>query len=763
MTTLLVAGIALAQLAPPEELAFSTHQDGVCGHCGRAKTAALRTAAGMLGLGPQDFADDPVGGGGPDLEGPTDVLHNKLDLELVPSTQTIIGSNEMTVLSLTNGLSEFTFRLRSQYVITSATCNGVPITITNVSTTTRRATLDKAYNAGEQFVLAIAYNGVASSKGYGSIEFTSQGGQPLIYTLSEPYYAYTWWPCKDADVGEAGDNSDKFTLEMAVTVPDTLVVASNGVLQGVDPLPGAKRYRWKSDYPIVTYLVSFAATNYNTWSKSFNYGGGSMPVEFFIYPGSDTPGNRAAWELCIPMLGTFSEVYGLYPFINEKYGICQFGFSGGMEHQTITGQGGFGQSLTAHELAHQWWGDAVTCKTWHDIWLNEGFATYSEAIWEEKKPGSTGLPALFAAMDARRPSQVSGTVYRYDTSSINAIFSSNYAYRKGGWVLHQLRKVVGDAKFFEILAAYRAAYEGSAATTDDLLAVAESVSGMELDWFFDEWVYNGGAPAYASGWQTVNINGQDYLRLRLRQSQVGTYPVFTMPVDVRVNYSGGSQTVTIWNDAATEHFVVPINAPATGVVVDENNWILATGKTSEAYVNGPPKVVQASPAPGAVIPASSAPSNLSVTFSEDVTLAPVSFTVVSSGGSVPFTFAYSPVNFTATLEFGAALAAGEYTVTVHDAIVSAAASIPLDGELGAPAKLPSGEGLPGGNAVYTFKIGVLGDVNGDGKVDQQDLGALLGAFGTCVGQPGYLAAADFDNSGCIDQADLGVLLSNWTG
>src|SRR5262249_52979922 len=160
----------------------------------------------------------------------------------------------------------------------------------------------------------------------------------------------------------------------------------------------------------------FAATNFSTWTRQFNHPGGSMPVVFNVYPGDDTSATRASLDKVITMLGTLGDLYGPYPFINEKDGVYEFNFGGGMEHQTDTGQGFFDEVVTVHELGHQWWGDNVTCKTWSDIWLNEGFATYTEALWEEHKPGSTGFPALRSAMVGRRWG-TSGTVYRTVTTS----------------------------------------------------------------------------------------------------------------------------------------------------------------------------------------------------------------------------------------------------------------------------------------------------------------------------------------------------------
>ncbi|RMF78526.1 MAG: hypothetical protein D6744_10005, partial [Planctomycetota bacterium] len=697
----------------------------------------------------------------------TDVLHYDLEIEIDPNHQTIDGVNTITVRSLVPGLTEFTFRLRDNFTITSATINGgTPVTITNVSTTTRTATLDRAYDPNETFDLTIAYNGVAVSRGFGSIEFTTQNGLPLISTLSEPYYAYTWWPCKDGDVGDAGDNADKATIDIAIIAPNSLRSVSNGVLAGVDHLSGGRdRYRWSTNYPIATYLVCFSSSVYNTWTVNYDYGSGTMPVEFNIFPADDTSGNRAAWEKCVTMLGTLAGVYGEYPFVNEKYGMYQFGFGGGMEHQTNTGQGGFWEDVTAHELGHQWWGDDVTCRTWHDIWLNEGFATYTVALWREFKPGSSGIDQAHAYMATRVPSSMNDSVYVYDTSSIGRIFSSNFSYKKASWVLHQLRHVIGDTAFFDTLAAYRAAFSGSAATTDDFAAIASSVAGQDLTWFFNEWVYGIGAPTYEYGWQTENIGGQDYLRLSVSQVQTAGYGVYQMPIDVKVTTAGGDETIVIWNDDWSEHYVLPISAAATAVVLDPDDWILTEGKTDVGYVAGPPAIVQASPAPGESFGFLASPTAMTITFSEDVAAASEDFDVTgATTGPAAFTLSYDSGSYTATLDFGGALPADQYTVTVSDSLVSAGASIALDGELADgqdPNSLPSGEGQPGGSAVMQFHVATWcdGDVNGDGGVDLTDLAIVLANFDTASGAT--RVDGDIDGDGDVDLADLAILLANY--
>ncbi len=766
---LLAATLSLGAMPPAEEHC----PDGECG-CGKANALRLRHAAG-LPIG----EDGPRGYSGREALTDTDLLDCDLDMEIFPdlATPEIAGVCVMRVRSRVNGLTQFTIMLRSNYAVTGATINGsTPVTVPapGANSYARRITLDRAYNIGEEFTLRIPYAGQAVSRGFGSIEFQNQPGtsNDIVASLSEAYFAATWWPCKDGDVFQAGDNSDKFTMSLAITAPAGLRSVSNGLLQSVTDVPGGKRrYAWRSGYPIATYLVAFASSVYNTWTVNYTYTpdeGGSprtMPVEFYIYPASDNASNRAAWERTVPMLAAFRPLFGLYPFINEKYGIYQFPFSGGMEHQTMTGQGTFSESVTAHELGHQWWGDAVTCKTWNHIWLNEGFATYSEALWEQYKPGSAGISALHAAMNARRPTQVSDSVYVTDIGNMNRIFSSTYSYRKGGWVLHTLRGFIGDTAFFDGLREYRSRFEDSAATTEDFAATMSFISGRDLSNYFEQAVYGVGAPAYATGWQTASIGGQNFARISLRQTQNAAWPgrgvpgdAFATPISVRIDLAGGgSQTAMVMPAARTSHFVVPIPAAATDVVLDEFNWVLATAKVTESYVNGPAKIVRAEPGPGATLAAAQSPSSVAITFSEAVNSTAAAFAVVGPGGQVPVSVSGANGTTGRSLSFSQPLPPGTYTVTVQPTVTSTAGGAALDGEI-VGGVLPSGNSAAGGVAQWSFTVeqeACVADYNGDGGVDGSDVEAFFVSW-----QDGD-AGADVNEDGGVDGGDVEFFFTRW--
>lgn len=746
-----VAGVAAcAGLAHAQDAPVDCHEEGKEPACGHLKASLARTIAPPR----PRFAE---------ADAETDVVHCFLDLELDPVAQTISGANTVTATSLADGVTMFTLDLRSNLVVDGVTVNGEAAAFSRPGDTVAVA-LDRPYRTGEGFTVGVRYHGSPLREGFGSFAWETHGTPPttVVSTLSQPWYAYTWWPCKEA-------LDDKFTMDMWVTVPDWMIVASNGRLEATDaPAAGKRRFRWRESYPIAPYLVSLAATNYVSWSYPHSHAGGTMPVVFYAYPESEATVRSGTADL-MTQLATFSrpDVFGEYPFVAEKYGIAQFPWGGGMEHQTITSQGAFLSWLNAHELAHQWWGDMVTCATWHDIWLNEGFATFAEALYEEKRPGGSSA-AYFNRMAQRRPSSYGGSVYVYDATNTGAIFSTTNVYNKGAWALHMLRHVLGDAVFFDALAAYRATYAGNSATTEGFRAICESVSGRELGWWFSEWIYGTGAPYYRYGWQTARIGSQDYVRLSVQQYQTA-YPVFTMPIDIRATTSAGAATHVIWNDAATEWYVLPTSGSVTALQFDPGPWILRGAAENVSYVNGPPKLVSMTPGPGASVPAVPAVSGVTLGFSEPITWAAGDFAVAGlRSGPVPATASYDVATHAVTLAFPVPLSAGDaYTVIVGDGVRSAAAGLSLDGEVADSShesSLPSGDGQPGGASVLRFSIAAPGDLDRDGDVDGADFSIFSACFnGTGSPAPLGCPTADLNEDGGVDGADFAIFSSCFNG
>ncbi|MCX7766388.1 MAG: M1 family aminopeptidase, partial [Candidatus Sumerlaeia bacterium] len=359
-------------------------------------------------------------------------------------------------------------------------------------------------------------------------------------------------------------------------------MVSNGKLLSIEDVAGNKRcFHYAETYPMVTYLASICCTNYVFGSTVYTALDGitTMTVGHYVYPeNSDELGGIVG---TMEAMLLFRDLFGEYPFLREKYVTATHNSGSGMEHQTCTSMpprdlvpDGRGRR-NIHELAHQWFGDSITMRHFDHLWLNEGFATYCEALYVEHFQGRSAYHNY---------------VNRWNTLGINDTtplvnpnadaFSGSLVYRKGAWVLHMLRHVVGDEKFFTALRNYYQRFAYQTTLTPDLQAEFEAVYGASLEWFFQEWVYGTGRPTYNWSWVVEKTKGDNILHLTITQTQSGN--VFTMPLDVKVSdVNGNSETYVVWNNQRTQVFDINIgNLDAYDVVIDPDKWVLHRVGTS---------------------------------------------------------------------------------------------------------------------------------------------------------------------------------------
>ena len=503
--------------------------------------------------------------------GGVDVTYYKLDLRVFLSPESISGNVTIKAISLVDTLTALTVDLATAMVVDSVCISSFRVAFVRHLNPFLTITLDRRYRTGEMVTVEISYHGFPSSTGFGSFEFSSHQGSPWVWSLSEPYGARDWWPCLDHPLDKA-DSADVF-----VTCNGALKVGSNGKLISVtDNGNGTHTHHWSERYPIATYLVSIAVSNYAEFSDWFPYSStDSMQVLNYVLP-EHLNIARGALSKTVPMLRIFSDLFGQYPFIREKYGHAEFGKGGAMEHQTMTSTTTFAENTIAHELAHQWFGDLITCASWSDLWLNEGFATYSEALYRERMYGQQEYRShIGIAMDGAL--RATGSVFLRDTSSVETMFAYEGVYAKGATILHMLRHVLGDSIFFSALRAYIAepGLRFATATTADFQRVCERVSGTSLGYFFDEWVYGEKYPTYSFTWR-VNEAASGYdATIRIDQTTgSSTTPFFTMPVDVRLASAEHDTTVTLFHSFNRQEFLLHVPFKPLAVNLDPGEWIL---------------------------------------------------------------------------------------------------------------------------------------------------------------------------------------------
>jgi len=498
-----------------------------------------------------------------------DVIHYDVDLEIDILHYMVNGTVTIDATAEASNLSEIEVDLFTCMIVSSVLVNGSPV-LHEHNGDILQVPLDATYQIDDPFSVQISYSGRPAAPGMSlPFRWSFHDGTPIVYSYSEPYGAPSWWACKD-------DPKDKATYAIHLTVRDDLIAVSCGLLDSeVDNGDGTKTFNWITNYPMSTYLFSIAVTNFESWTDVYTAldGETTMNVDYYAYP-EDFADAQVSWSYNIEMMEYFAGLFGEYPFLDEKYGIAEFHHGGAMEHQTCTSMGHnwitgthSNDFVVAHELAHSWVGDMITMNEWSHAWTKEGFATYCEALYFEDKYGVSYYHSYMAGIPVM--SYAHKQLYDIDPPLDGAI------YYKGAWVLHMLRHLIGDAAFFDGVYDYTNTPElryGSG-NTEDLRYAFEGSSGIDLEWFFDQWIYHPGYPIYQIYWWPEEVRDGYDVHLWVDQIQT-TGPLFKMPIDVQITTTGSQENFVVWDSLATQTFTFHVADEPTTLEFDPDDWII---------------------------------------------------------------------------------------------------------------------------------------------------------------------------------------------
>jgi aminopeptidase N len=502
-----------------------------------------------------------------------DVKFYKCFFENTPNVRNIKGSVTSTFKMLSTGTA-ITYDFINILTVDSVKYHGANVTFTrpvngvliNFPTAIAANTMDS---------VSIYYQGVPpTTEGYFATGTHGTPAAPITYTLSEPYGARYWWPCKD-DVVDKADS-----VEVTLKYPNAYVGVANGVLVNEVNDGTNKISTWKHRKPIAAYLVAFAISNYVKDVKTLTSNGSPMPFINYVYPESITAYNNSTASLAAGF-ALLEQKFGPYPFREEVYSQTQIQQGvGGMEHQSNTFLDSWGAGLGVHELMHQWFGDKVTCNTWKDIWLNEGFASYSEVMYTELVSGVTARNNEMRSRATSITNSTTGSVYCNDTSTVNSIFNYRLSYLKGSYAAHMLRWQLGDNAFYQACRNYLNA-PGTAygfATTDSLKKYMEAqlpAGGGNLTEFFNDYVYGQGYPTYTINWYQPAAGGA--VRIQANQSTANTSVSFyEMPIPIKFVGTKKDTTIIFKHTSSGQIFTTPaLSFTVNSITFDPEAWILS--------------------------------------------------------------------------------------------------------------------------------------------------------------------------------------------
>jgi aminopeptidase N len=495
-----------------------------------------------------------------------DVFKYNLSLDLYPEEKMFIAKAILTGQVLDQNIKSIDLNFYENFKIEKILLNGTSTEYDNEGT---KLAIPYNLEMGKAFEIEVQYEGTPKKAGLDGFVFGKRNGNSLIYNLSEPTYASTWFPCNDLPF-------DKTFMEMSITNDSSAVSVSNGVLVNIKTNGSRRTYTWQTEYPISTYLIAIYSSDYLSFSDTYISLNGldTMKVEYYVLP-DKFENAKVDFSSHVKMLEVLSRLFGEYPFLKEKYGVAEFlWFPGAMEHQTITGVSSnmisgknFYEDTYIHELAHQWWGNAVGPKSWKDIWLNEGFATYSEALYYE---AVSGKKALQSTMMSKYSSNFSGSL-----AEPGLFLFTRTMYDKGAWVLHMLRWEVGDSSFFEILRTYYETYKYLNASISDFKSICEEVSGKNLNIFFEQWVYSKGQIELEYKTEIINSENEYLVKIPLQQVQED-YEEFYFPLEIKITFNDGIEKKYRYEIVSRDTLLeISADAIPDSIELDPDRWLLA--------------------------------------------------------------------------------------------------------------------------------------------------------------------------------------------
>ncbi len=505
-----------------------------------------------------------------------DALHYLIRIGLDLDRKTFEGATTVTLASLREGLETCVLDAE-EFTVTSVLGEDGEALKFDQTAKELAVRLPRPYKFGEELSFTCFYHGRDPKIG---LRFTAEtpDNPRLVFSDSFPENVHHWFPCFDYP-------NDKVTNEIVATVEQGLKVAANGRLVSVtgDAAAGTVTYHWSQDLPHSTYLIFLAAAPYVVVRDSY----GTLPVSYWVYP-RDAAKVGPTYGKTPKMIEFFNRTFG-YDYPWQKYDQVSVPSGGGAESTSATamthrimvderGEPDFPAiGIVSHELAHQWWGDLVTLRSWAHTWLNESFGTYSDYLYHRFEKGDDE-----GAVNLR--GKLNAYLREAKTRYIRPIVSDRYdapgdmfdahTYPKGARVLHMLRSLVGDEPFFGTLRHFLHRYAFDSVDTADFIRSVKTVTGQNLDWFFDQWLYRPGHPVFevASEWDEAG----KVVRLKVAQVQDFSkgVPVFRVPVSIKLVAPGKTEIHKVWIDEREETFELRSGTKPLLVRFDEDNVLL---------------------------------------------------------------------------------------------------------------------------------------------------------------------------------------------